>query len=259
MRKTTTFIALGTLLLIVLLLSGCVQLLYSKPGASDKEEAKDTLPSKPELAFGKVTSFREGFTEIKKIDAQYNANFRKESLGKFVVALEDIVPMEQDLLKLLRHVNGTPDVDIEALAHKRNKTEIDLVALFIGARLEMLESERYFNLGYKDGNAGLVGDGFFCSERPLIMESVEAFNASIRHGLNATYYLDVVLSISDAWTNITRDLIGVDESKPTFYTTKFQDLSAQLRKNVKLVTTSCMNQTKKDVYVVIDQPDKRKA
>jgi hypothetical protein len=233
-----------SLVFLTIALSGCLSMLGPSDGGEDEAGA--------ELVFGDVETFRDAFEEMQKIDARYNTSFRKERLGAFVVLVEDIPKMQKDLFRLAEHVAGRKDIDFEAVSKRKGKAETDLALTFIAARIEMLESERYFQLGYKDGNAGLVGDGFFCSERPLILESLENFNQSIRHGINATYYIDVTLTQTK---EVTHALIGVDEEKPEFYKAPFQQMGRQLAKNADLVARSCADQGAKDTYVVIDDGD----
>lgn len=235
MRQITIIIGI---LAVALLLVGCIKLGY-------KQEIEETNSS---IKFGKITNFEDGFNAVKQIDNYYNTNFRKEQIGKLVVALENIPDMQADLDRLARHITGKKYTDFEALTHNARKTEKELTLIFIAARYEMLESEKEFQLGYKNGNAGLVGDGFFCDEQPLIMESLDHFNQSIRHGLNATYFFDVLLTQTK---EITHDFIGVNANKPPFYNTKFQDMFAQLKKNRNLVISNCANVTKR-TYVVIE-------
>lgn len=237
---------------LVLLLSGCLQLLHL-PSEQDTTPVgeKETTARRSQLQFEEVKTFQDGFNEMAKIDEKYKAAFRRERLGTFVVDQQDILFMQEDLQLFVEHMKGTRDVDFEALSHDLNKTDVDLVLLFIAARIEMLESERHFQLGYRYGKAGLVGDGFFCSEKPFIEESLAAFNLSVRHGLNSTYYLDVLLSDINGTT--PRALIGVDDKKPEFYKTPFQTMGVQLKKNVDLVRTGCMNATdKNDVYIAFE-------
>ncbi|MBI4149907.1 hypothetical protein HY488_00725 [Candidatus Woesearchaeota archaeon] len=248
MRSSIVMVYLIFLLSIAMLLSACLQLL--QPREAQTGSSPETTA--PELVFGKVNTFRDGFMEMKKIDEKYNTDFHKERLGKLVVDSRDMPAMEEDIYKLLEHITGTRNIDFEKVSHKRNKTETDLVLLFIATRLKMLESELYFQLGYKYGNAGLVGDGFFCSEQPYIFESLDAFNASVRKGLDASYYMDVMLTQTN---EITHALVGIDEGKPEFYKIPFQTMGAQLRKNHNLVTKYCANQTGKDTYVMVENTD----
>lgn len=234
---------------VVMLLSGCLQLLRTSPSSEQEQAPEEKRVS--DLQFGEVKTFQDGFNEMAKIDEKYKTTFRQERLGTFVVDQQDIVPMQRDLWRLVEHIKGTRDIDFEALSHDLNRTDVDLTLLFITARIEMLESERHFQLGYRFGNAGLVGDGFFCSERPFIIESIAAFNESVKHGLNSTYYLDALLSDLNGTT--PRVLIGVDDKKPEFYKAPFQTMGAQLKKNMDLVRSSCLNATdENDVYVTLE-------
>ena len=242
--------------MVAIALSGCLSLLDGNVNQSATQQKEKDMQSSRPLSFGNVKTFRDGFQEIKKIDEKYNADFHKEQLGKFIVDLQDIQAMQDDLHRLVEQITGNKQINFELLANKKEKTEIDLVLLFIAARLEMLESEKYFQFGYQHGNAGLVGDGFFCSEKPFIFDSLDNFNTSIVHGLNSTLYLDVLLTQTE---NITHALVGINDNKPQFYATPLQHMSDQLKKNKQMVLLSCTNQTGKDTYVIIDtkgQPKK---
>jgi len=250
MRRSIIPVYILLLLSIAMLLPACLKLIQPiRPPSPQQFEG----PQKTPIEFGDVKTFRDGYAEMKRIDDRYSTSFSKERLGKFVVSLDDILPMEDDLMTLAKQVSGKSYIDFEALAHEVDRSSVKdekgLVLVFIAARIEMLESERYFQLGYKDGNAGMVGDGFFCSERPVIFEAVENFNNSIKHGLNSTYYIDILLT---GTKDITHDLVGVNEKRAEFYKAPFQDLASQLQRNINLVTRGCANQTGKDTYVEVN-------
>jgi len=254
MRTARTALKIAfSIILLSILLSGCLSLLSPQ----SQEAGANTTDAAP-LRFGEVKTFKEGFEEMRRVDERYHTDFHTERLGTFVVHQADIPAMESDLFRFIDHVAGTHDIDFERLSHKMGKTELDLLLLFASARIEMLESERYFQEGYQYGDAGLTGDGFYCSERPIIFKSLDAFNASVRHGLNATYYIDVVLTDLDR-APVTHRLIGIDDLRPEFYKAPFQTMAAQVRKNVELVSTNCVNATgQQDVYIAVDKQSNKK-
>ncbi|GEM_PF-5027446 len=242
----TALMAAFSIILLSILLSGCLSLLSPRQSGV----GANTTDAAP-LRFGEVKTFKDGFAEMRRIDERYHTDFHTERLGTFVVHQADILPMEGDLFRFIDHVAGTSAIDFERLSHKMDKTELDLLLLFASARIEMLESERYFQEGYQYGDTGLVGDGFYCSERPIISRSIDAFNASVRHGLNATYYLDVVLTDLNS-APVTHRLIGIDDLQPEFYKAPFQTMAAQVRKNAALVSTNCANVTgEQDIYIAV--------
>ncbi len=212
------------------------------------------LPLLHKQEYQKEVLFRDNFMEVREIDEKYATDFREEGLGKVVVDLNSIDPMKEEILVLVEQITGTRYVDLEVLSKKKNKTETDLALLLLGIRLEMLDSEKYFQLGYQYGNKGLVGDGFFCDEKPFIDDATANFRRSLLHGLNVTYHMDILLTQTK---NVTHDLIGVDENKPKFYETPLQTMFNQLRQNEDIVMRACANATDERQFYLPNYEDSK--
>ena len=227
-------------LLTALFAAGCIQLDYDREKTASAGETK--------IDFRKVETFREGFDIMQQIDSKHKANFKKEMLGGPVIKIENIGPMRADLMKFLEAMDSDMDTIIE-LKNNANRTESDIVVLFIGARLEMLNAQEEFLSGYKHGDAGLVGDGFFCTEKGMILESTQHFENSIRHAGIAQGYLDLILSGGE---DITWEHIGVNENKPAFYDSPLHDMTKQIGMNRKIVAHNCPLGTEQ-TYVIIDE------
>ncbi len=240
-RKMLAMMITGVLL-IALLVSSCIELDYNK---NITTTTKDDI----KIDFKKVETFEEGFEIMQQIDKKHKAVFKKEVLGGEVVKLENIEPIKADLMKFLEAMGADMDFVVN-LENKTGRTEYDKVLLFIGARVEMLNAEEQLQLGYKYGNAGLVGDGFYCTEKEMILESTQHFEESIKHASLAQDYLDYILSGSEEiW-----ELIGTNENKPAFYNSPLQEMMKQIGTNRKVVQKNCPLGTEKR-YITFDEKE----
>lgn len=240
MKKIMLTITIMGVLLVALLTASCIELDY------DKDKTPATVGD-DKIDFKKVETFKEGFDIMQQIDKKHRADFKKEMLGGPLIKLENIGPFRTDLIKFLNAMDADQDTVI-SLKNKTGRTEADKVLLFIGARLEMLNAEEQFQWGYKYGNAGLVGDGFYCTEKEMILESTDHFEKAITHAASAQDYLDFILSGSEEiWS-----LIGANEDKPAFYNSPLQEMMKQIGTNRKIVAKNCPLGTEK-TYITFDE------
>lgn len=235
-RIFVRYSTVSLLILLLLLIPGCLKL--GKPDLkhfSTKQSAADV--SKP-LNFGSVDSFEETYEGITMIDEKYNINFQQEALFGLMVKEEYIPLIKTDLDNLRKKLDPTGTEKSESFFNisPRDRTEKQLGLLFIDARKKMIESQEQFHRGYSFGVQGLVGDGFYCREEPLITQSFEAFNLSAITAADAKYYFDELLTGSDA---ITWNLIGVGDKKPVFYFSPLELMWAQLKINRIILHEYC--------------------
>jgi len=223
--------------IVLVLVGGCLTL----PSQDTKKNQTD------ELKFEEVTDFMSGYNEYMKIEKKHKANYKKEYLGGPLVPKERIKEFVKDI-EILRTQVDPNRVDFENITTKKPKTEMDFYLLFLGFRVTMLKGEFYFQEGYKHGAAGLVGDGFYCTEKPLILESLDNFDKGVQNTIKAQYYLDLVLT---GLPDQTWDLIGVEENKPKIYDTPLNRMIDQLKANRNHITKYC-NGTDENKFITFE-------
>lgn len=224
------------LLCLLLIVGGCVDL-------TSPQEREDRATQTPYFGDVDRSSFEEVFDASAKLDRKYGTDYHEEALGKFIVDKEDVKAMVMDLDRLIKHVDPsidpvTYDADEIVNISIGERSEKDLALLFLFARRAMLQSEWEFQLGYQYGYTGLVTSEFYCGQEEVIRESLDHFHNSIIAGLNANYYMDIVLTDSP---EVTWRLIGVKDDKPEFYSSPLQNMAAQIRKNRDVLEAACRN------------------
>jgi len=238
MNKRTLAMMIIGILLIGLLAVSCVELEYKDP--EDKKLDK-------EINFNGIETFAEGFAITEKIDEKYGASFKKEKIGGPLVKMENIEPMQIELDKFLTAMEADENT-VMMIRNKTGRTEQELLILFIAGRITMLEAEKEFQMGYKYGNAGLVGDGFYCTEKPMILESMQHFKNAIDYGFDAQGLFDLIQSgHEELWV-----YIGVDENRPEFYDSPLKLMNEQIAENRDYLDENCPT-GKEKIYVTFNE------
>ncbi len=198
--------------------------------------------SKP-LQFGTVRSFENAYEGVRMIDDKYNIDFKKEALFGLMVN-ENLVPhVKRDLDGLRKKLDPEGTLNAEDFFNitPNERTQQQLGIIFIDARRKMIEAQELFHQGYSFGVQGLVGDGFYCREEPIIMLSIQAFNISAREAATAKYYLDELLTNTK---DITWEFVGVKNEKPLFYYSPSEMMWTQLKINRRILTEYCHDEDK---------------
>ncbi|MDO8642087.1 MAG: hypothetical protein Q7R76_00650 [Candidatus Woesearchaeota archaeon] len=227
------------LVLVPLLLSGCLKL-YQHNGTSvyqTKDNATNIDVNKP-LNFGSLNTFEDMFGAIVLIDDKYGISFKQEALFG-LMADEKLIPhIKRDLEDLRKKIDPVSSITPElvfALAPD-SRTPQQLGALLVDARMKMIESQEKFHLAYASGVQGLVGDGFYCREQPVLFASIDALNQSAKTAATAKYYLDELLTGN---TNPAVPFVGVGDQKPVFYYSPNELIWDQLKVNKAIINEYC--------------------
>lgn len=259
-KKSISYLVLFAVLAIALIASGCLKLNEEKW----REEAQKVVKSqhlKP-LSFGKVTTFEKGFKQAERIEKKFEIDFKHEQLYKNLVKKEFLDLAIDEYQRLRDHViqsnnlNAT-DYTIQKLfdvkAYQRN--DLQVFIMFIDARIEMLQSQKEFYGAYKDGPLGLVGDGFFCREKLIINDSLNAFNQSAFRAGKAYNYFDELLT---GTPNMTWEFVGVGPTKPKFYNSLLAETYAQVKADREVLWRNCANEGPKSKVFISMEKMKRK-
>ena len=168
-------------------------------------------------------TFRQGFEDMKKIDNRYDINFHKEKLNGTMVNLELVNDVLQDLESLQRKVQQKKGPEVQ-----------DVVGL-LEARMEMIESQRYWILAKMIGPRGVTRDGFACSDAPYVREASLYYAQSWQHAIDAQRILDEILARNQA----TWEIIGTDQEKPDFYRSRLDYISDDVQFNAQNMLDAC--------------------
>ncbi len=162
----------------------------------------------------RYASFERGFSDVQKIEAGYNGDFRNEKVNATSIKREDF----DKLIKDLEDYN-------KKLLKKVNTTDVQSLAKFINARIAMLKSEKFFKLGDDIGNIGKATDpeGFKCSEINYLLNAAYYFNRSWTHGVNSLLELDDLLSQYKKVPKL-HELVGIDKTKTAFYKSDLKEV-----------------------------------
>ena len=189
-----------------------------------------------------MNSFEKEFRKVLELDKKYNASFYTEALdvenrfsdhkiydfdwNRTIVDIEKIPLMVKELEEMREYYN------------KKEMTEDNkAIVLFIEARIKMLESEMMYRIGKSFGSEGDTYDGFWCNERPFILNSSYHFNESVRIGQEATSILDKILTQSPQ----TRGFLS-REKRPKFYDSPFWPIKKYSVWNKATVEQLCKKQ-----------------
>jgi hypothetical protein len=237
--KPHMVVCMAVLFIAVLFLTGCIQLEKEDSmakGVDTNEKSPVDLSKK--ISFDKVDTFEGTFKAIKEIDKKYQISFEQEGLFGVLVQ-KDLVPhILEDLERLKKTIDPRDSMDPEKIIEKdiTKRTEKELSFLLVIARIKMVESQAAFHKGYSQGLKGLVGDGFYCNEEPIMQESMQAFNQSAQFAADANHYLDELLTNTETKT---WQFIGIDEEKPLFYYSPLEVMHSQLRVNRLILYEYC--------------------
>ncbi|MBI4154623.1 hypothetical protein HY498_00885 [Candidatus Woesearchaeota archaeon] len=163
------------------------------------------------------------YQEIKKLDIKYSGDFKNEMLNGTMLGFDNLSLMRDDLTKLRK------DLVKEGV----NKTKSAI--LLVDVRLNMLESEKFWYLGYNLGLEGVTFDGFKCSEVPELLLGRSYFNESFNYGQKAMNLMDSVLVVYPE----SRALFGVDKDKIKFYDSPLGYLNAIIETNTIAIERYC--------------------
>ncbi len=198
--------------------------------AQQKQQTTEEKVVLKPLDFGEVKDFKDTFYATKEIDNKYGTNMSKEMLNFYMLNIDLISNATNDLNELKKLVeNSTPSVTPE-----ENRTKTRMIR-FVDARIEMLESERQFQLAEATGSKGDMADGFECKDAPYIINATIFLNESIKHGIMATKLLDVAMTGSEE----AQALVGVRENRPDFYFSPFRKIEQKLNKNIITLNKYC--------------------
>lgn len=222
------------LLCSLLIVGGCVDL-------TSPQERKERAMQTPYFGDVDGSSFEDVFYASAKLDKKYWTDYHEEALGKFIVDKSDVEAMIMDLDRLITHLDSridptTYNADEIVNISIGERSEKDIALLFLFARRAMLQSEWEFQRGYQYGYTGLVTSEFYCGQEEVIRESLGHFHDSVVAGINANYYMDIVLTDNP---DATWHLIGVKADKPKFYSSPLRDMSAQIAKNRDVLDAAC--------------------
>ena len=257
---TLSYTVLFAILAIALLASGCLKLDEEKWKEYAQKVVKPTH-LKP-LSFGKITTFEDGFEQAQRIEKKFEIDFKHEQLYKNLVREEflDLAIGEYQRLRdhviqsnNLNVVDYTPEKLFEVKSYQR--TDLQVFILFIDARIEMLNSQKAFYGGYRSGSQGLVGDGFFCREKLLINDSLNAFNQSAFHAGKVYTYFDELLT---GTPNMTWQFVGVGPDKPKFYNSLLAETYAQVKVDREVLWRNCAKEgPRSKVFVSMEKMKKK--
>ena len=174
-------------------------------------------------------TFAEGFQQLADLDKKFNASFKQEQLNQSMVAEEKTDAFIKELEAFKKNLQKKlPSKDQEALL------------FFMDIRKDMLLSQKYYQLGEKIGDIGLVKDesGFSCSEIKYLLDAAHYFNLSFVHGSSAVSHLDDVLyQYQDV--NQLQDLVGLNQNKTAFYKSPLDHAKNVARDNMQALEKNC--------------------
>lgn len=255
LKNTALILLITALMLSVGIFSaGCAKLKEKIPL---KIQEKPQIDVNKQLDFGKLETFNDVFDAVLMIDKKYQVDFKKEALFGALADINYIPYIKQDLAKLRKQLDPAESITTESIIKEftRNRTQKQLGILFVDARTEMIKSEEQFHKGYSKGTQGLVGDGFYCREEEMLLETINSFNTSVQQAKKVMYYFDELLTDSQ---EITWSLIGVEDAKPLFYYSPVADIKEQLTANRAAISQYCSEERlkgkpKEKAFISIDQ------
>ena len=177
----------------------------------------------------KSPTFAEGFQQLEDLDKKFNASFKQEQLNTSMVAVEKSDVLIKELEAFEKNLKKkAPSKDQEALL------------FFINIRKDMLLSQKYYQLGEKIGDIGLVKDekGFSCSEIKYLLDAAHYFNLSFVHGYNAVSHLDDLLYQYRDVSQL-QDLVGLNQNKTAFYKSPLDHAKNVDRDNTLALEKNC--------------------
>lgn len=249
-KKWLLALVMGILLLTA---QGCLKLDTEK-WTLDESEKNLYAP----LTFGSVNNFAEGFAEIQRIERKFEIDFKQEQLYKTMVREETIDLAIAEFKRLRKYIVDSNNLAVAEFTAEKilevpepDRTELQLILFFIDARVHMLKAQLNLHKGYKHGMRGLVGDGFFCLEKPFILDSLESFNESVAHAQKAHLYLDELLT---ATKEITWEHVGVRENKTAFYNSLIGETAKQVKVDNMVFWRNCKDEpADSKVYISMER------
>ncbi len=226
MKKTLIFLTVLTILLIAL--TSC------KKGF-EVEITEDNVKDIPST-----------LSVFDQIDKKYNTEWKQESIPNKLIGLSVVDKAVADIGKikeLQAKMNLTQKVSISPLK--------DVLYNLTTAREKMLESEKYYlemeNLGdagkikfyYNEHAQPVINQTINCSQVPTLLKGAELIDKSFIAGTEAKMALDHVLQESSE----ARDIIGINNKKPKFYSIKFAEVKRQAEIN-RQMSAICLEKAK---------------
>jgi len=216
--KDNLFVKVVKLVIILIIIGAIISLIDKKP------EDQQTIISDDLLESGK---FSDVLDEIIKLDKKYETSFWVERINVTMVDQKTANAMMLDLKELRK--------EIEESEHT-NETEISL--MLIDARIHMLLSQKYLRRAEEIGPKGLAWDGFKCTDFPNIRMTYSLLNKTVFHTQQAVLILDTIMQTQ----LFTRDLIGVDDNKPAFFSSILDGYTQAKRENKDALENYCKDQ-----------------
>jgi hypothetical protein len=167
-------------------------------------------------------NFQEASEIIDKLDEKYEASFKQEQIPLKILDIQSI----SSYVAELRMLNSSIDYSNE---------DGKYVSWLIQGRINMLESQRFFQLGQDIGEKGTVIPTFKCSDASYIQQVNDYYNQSLNYFLSAVTLFDELLTRHEE----SREYIGIDETKIRFFLSKVEDLSFEVRRNEESLKKYC--------------------
>lgn len=239
-KASSSVIIAGIAIALLLVFIG-MRVLYPADEASEKTSPSQipinltpavieepALPPQPRGGpINQTFSFDEVFKRIRSIDKTANTDFRKESLRKSLLPIQRIEPALIDLAKLRDEINRSV-IDNETIYW------IHLVE----GRINMLESQRYFQLALAFGTDGLFSKKNIsgsCERQNTILDAALLYNQSAMKGGRAMNHFDEVLTQEKTWP-----MIGVNDKRMAFYGGDTRDIGGMAYNTVEAIRVHCM-------------------
>lgn len=159
-------------------------------------------------------SFKSNFAKLRVIESGYGISFSTERVNETILTPETAGQLEKDVVSLK-----------EKISRGTGSEQKDASLLFMDARLLMLEAQKHYIMAKSYGKQGDIYDGFRCTDYPYVLNASYHYNLTYWVGDEAMFQLDEVLRKY----NFTKEIVGVDETRPMFYKGPWLDLKKRGR------------------------------
>jgi hypothetical protein len=219
MRKILFALIIGMLAILAV---SCEEKAQPQQANMTQPETKTASQLMLEFSYEGYT-FEEGFAITKALDDEYKIGFHKEKLAEIMADKAVIDLYLNDLGKFIKAINQS-----------KSNEETETLLRFLDARMSMLLSQKEYQLAAGIGKKGVVREDFDCANLEYATAADIHIDKAIYYAQRTMYNLDEVLQ-----QKYTRQLIGLDQTKPPFYNSRLDKLKMELRSSEIILNEKC--------------------